>query len=99
MKTVDQIEALADELTPAMRHCLSRCSDAGFWGPEETGCWREWRDVVHGRSHATFRGTVHALERRGLVVIKRVPGMGALVALTRDGLRVQAAWRLREPHG
>lgn len=96
MLSVDAIEALADSLTPSMKHVLERCSEAGFWGQEETGCWREWRDVVYDRAHVSFYGTVQALERRGLIQIKRAPGFPAMVALTREGLRVRAALRLRE---
>lgn len=96
MKSIDEIDAIADTLSGPMCHVLLRCDgDAGFWGCEETGCFREWRDVVYGRAHATFNGTVRALERRGLVVIKDIPGTCSLVGLNRDGRRVQATLRLR----
>lgn len=96
MLSVDDIEAIADALTPAMRHVLGRCSEAGFWASKDHGCWREWRDVIDGRPYTSFHGTIGALERRGLVVVNRFPGLpGSMVAMTRTGLRVSAALRLR----
>jgi hypothetical protein len=89
MLSVDEIEVIADSLSPAMRHALLRCSDASFGEEFAPRCW--W-DVVHGYRHATFRGTISALERRALVEVDRAPSM---VRLTREGLRVQAALRLR----
>lgn len=94
MESVDQIEAVADELTDSMRHVLLRCSDGG-WPGEETCFARMWPDVTAGRPHVSFRGTVAALERRGLVKITHPMGTCAMVALTRKGIRVQAALRLR----
>lgn len=95
MLSVDQIEAIADELTEPMRHVVMRCSDAG-WNGEETGYPRMWPDVVANRPHCSFRHTVAALARRGIVQISAPKGCCSMVALTRTGLRVQAALRLRE---
>lgn len=94
MLSVDEIEAIADELSPSMQHALLRCSDAGFgamgYAPR---CW--W-DVVAHRANCTLAHTITALERRGLIEITRPAGLGAMVAMTREGGRVQAALRLRQ---
>lgn len=94
MLTVDEIEALTDTLTDAMKHVVMRCSEGG-WSSEETNFPRTWPDVVYGRSRCSFRKTVEALERRGIVKVTRPAGMCAMVALTREGRRIHAALRLR----
>ncbi len=89
--TVDEIRALARSLTPAMRHAVLRCSDAGDWLRGDDTTWpRAWPDVIFGFPHATYRGTVCALERRGIVHINE----RNQVSLTRTGIRVQASLRL-----
>lgn len=98
MLTVDELDDVADSLSDAMRHVLLRCSEGG-WSSEETNFPRTWPDVVYGRPHVSFHGTVAALERRGLVAITRPAGMCAMVALTREGRRVQATLRLRGHNG
>jgi hypothetical protein len=95
-KSVDEIEALADDLTPGMRHALLRCSDAAFGEELAPRCW--W-DVIAHRPHTSFRATIDPLARRGLVKLISYRGAaGTFVALTNDGLRVQAALRLRGGH-
>jgi hypothetical protein len=98
MTTVAEIDAIADELSPSMRHVLRRCSDDVDWTlVDHVATWpREWPDVVAGRKGVSFRGTVRALERRGLVEIVADPKRWHCVRLTREGLRVQAALRLRD---
>lgn len=53
------------DLSPAMRHVLSRCSDAQIWRSER-GWSRVWLDLVHGYPHASHK-TIDALVRRGLL--------------------------------
>jgi hypothetical protein len=86
---------MAESLSPAMRHCVLRCSDAPDWTRKEEGCsWaRDWCDVVAGHRGATFRRTIGGLVKRGIVVIADDrPPMGG-VRLTAYGLKVQAALR------
>ena len=92
--SVDEIEAIADSLTPVMRHALLRCSDAVDWTiRDRTLTWpRDWCDVVANYPHASYRGTIGALKRRGLVVEKDHRGIRATVT----GYRVQAALRVRQ---
>lgn len=93
MLTVDEIEALADTLTPPMWHVVMRCSEAA-WGSNGYAP-RCWWDVVHGRSHCSFHGTIKALARRGIIEIRAPKGMSSMVALTMEGGRLQACGRLR----
>lgn len=54
------------DLTPSMRHVISRCSEVETW--ERTGqtFGRQWPDLVAGRSHVSM-STIRALMDRGLV--------------------------------
>lgn len=81
-----ELREIAASLTPAMRHVLLRCSEYTDWcANHERGFARDWPDVVAGYRHASFRGTVKALERRGLVELVK----GNDVAATLLGLAVR----------
>lgn len=78
--------ALIEALSPAMKHAIRRCSDALDWTHNKEVTWaRDWADVTANYSHCTFRGTLRALERRGLVQIDADHG----VRLTLKGLEIQ----------
>lgn len=65
-----ELREIAADLTPAMRHALLRCSDHTDWvRGHRVSFARDWCDVVAGFKHATFRGTLRGLEKRGLVEI------------------------------
>jgi hypothetical protein len=83
---------MAESLSPAMRHAVLRCSDAPDWiQHREVSFARDWGDVVAGFRMCTYRGTLKALERRGIVEIDTRGARG--VRLTLYGLEVQAALR------
>lgn len=85
----------AAELSPAMRHVLLRCSEYTDWSARhDRGIARDWIDVTAGHSHATFRGTVGGLVRRGLVeLVERNHVAATLLGLAVRGRLIREGFR------
>ncbi len=90
-----ELRDYAAALTPAMRHALLRCSEYTDWtaGHQRTFA-RIWADVVAGYRHATFRRTIGALERRGLVeVVNHNDVAATLLGLAVRGRLIREGYR------